>query len=168
MSRVSEFCSGAPAAAVVRAHLHVGQKRGEIAVDVDEVYGSPAPTERIAARFASLQDDETLLVSLARDGTVVGTGWPVYKENVSLEAGIPDMHEAEAAAMLLSTKCEGDLRALRDQNVHPARISPTSRHGCGCSVAGAPLDGVVLVAVAALVILRARASAGRRRPIRQS
>jgi MYXO-CTERM domain-containing protein len=156
-NRVSEFCRDAPAPTVVRAHLRVGGKVGQVAVDVDEIYGAAAPTERIAQRFATIEDDETLLVSLAKDGTVIGSGWPVYKEKVSLEFGIPDMHETEAASLLMSPQCGDELRALRDKGVHPARIEPTSHRGCAsCAVTDAPIDagGLVLVVALALAVVR--------------
>jgi hypothetical protein len=171
-NRVADFCHDAPAPTVVRAHLRVGKKSGEVAVDVDEVFGPAAPTTRIAQRFATIEDDETLLVSLANDGTVLGSGWPVYKENVSLEFGIPDMHESEAASLLMSAKCEGELRALRDRGVHPARLEPTSRRGCAsCNEASAPLDATALVSVLAIatfaaIIRRAGGSRALRRPSR--
>ncbi len=165
-NRVVAFCRDAPAPTVVRAHLRVGRRVGDVTVDVDEVYGPPAPTSHIAARFASLEDDETLLVSLASDGRVIGSGWPVYKETVSLELGIPDMHEAEAASLLMSPSCSDGLRALRDRGIHPARVEPASTRGCASCAASssAPLDAAgAAILVAAVVVLRMSARRRARR-----
>ena len=127
-NRMVAFCEGAPAPTVVRVHVHAG---GDPAhrVEVERVYGAPAAaTTPMATRFASIVEDETLLVALAKDGAVLGTAWPVYKENVSLEMGIPDMTEAEAAGLLESPQCSDGLRALRDRGARP--VSASASGGC--------------------------------------
>ena len=160
--RNAGFCGGAPAATVVRAHVRVADK-GQVSVDVEQLYGAPAPTTKIASRFASMTEGETLLVSLTNDGSVIGAAWPVFHETVSLEHGIPDMSEGEAVSLLMSRSCTTDLRALHHHGVRPP-LSPLIAHSgcsrCNTSPAG-PLDagGTVLVLAAVLVtgaILRRR------------
>jgi hypothetical protein len=150
-NRIGQFCASAPATAVVRAKVRVGPPN-EVAVE--RLYGTPAPTALIPARFARLADDETLLVSLAHDGQVVGTAWPVFREQVSLEFGIPDLKEEEAASLLLSPKCVEGLRALRDHGVRPAAAHMTTGGYSRCDVARGPVDAstflMVLVVLAAL------------------
>lgn len=133
-NRVEEFCKAAPAPTVVRAKVHADADLAH-AVDVECVYGAEVTTEHIAQRFFGAPEDETLLVSLQKDGNVVGTAWPVFKEKVSLELGIPDMSEEEAVALLQSPKCQDDLRAFRDHGVRPTlRATPIHRGGCArCS-----------------------------------
>jgi hypothetical protein len=41
---------------------------------------------------------------------VLGTAWPVFRNVVSLESGIPDMSKAEAASILLYPSCQVGLR----------------------------------------------------------
>jgi hypothetical protein len=128
-NRISQFCENAPAPTVLRAKVGNG-------IEVERVYGSPAPpAETIAKHFKENGDSETLLVSVSKDGNVLGTSWPVFREKVSLELGIPDMNEAEAASLLLSPKCKDELRAFRDRGVRPAAAEPTSTRGCArCDV----------------------------------
>lgn len=158
-NRITAFCKGAPAPSVVRVHVHAGQDPSHF-IEVERVYGARAPTAPMQARFASLPEDETLLVSLARDGTVLGTAWPVFRDNVSLELGIPDMKEAEAAALLGSPQCAEGLRALRDRGVRPAAVEGHAPEGHGCahcstsSAASAQLDaGSALLAALTTVAL---------------
>jgi hypothetical protein len=159
------FCEGAPAPTVVRAKLRV-ERAGHVRVDIDRVYGPPAPTSAIAQRFADLEDDETLLVSLAPSGAVVGSGWPVFEDKVSLQGSIPDMSEGEAAALLMSPQCRESLTALRDQGTHPAAASPSySSHGCACEVHAAPDAGTAALVVAtSIVVAVLRGSAPPRAP----
>jgi hypothetical protein len=162
MSGNAGFCGGAPAPTVVRAHLIVGDK-GNVSVDVEQLYGAPAPTTKIADRFATLTDGETLLVSLANDGSVIGAAWPVFRNTVSLEHGIPDMTEAEAVSLLMSRKCTTDLRALHHSGVRPPLEPTLAQRGCNrCNTSpGTALDagGTAIVLAAAVVtaaILRRR------------
>jgi hypothetical protein len=150
------FCDGAPAPSVVRARVRVGDKPGKVNVQIEQIYGAAAApeTSRIAARFADLPDDETLLVPLGKDGNVLGTAFPVFREKVSLDLGVPDMSEAEAAALLLSTRCEEGLRALRTQGVRPSPV--VGQRGCGsCHVAStAPFDvGSFAIVVGAVIVM---------------
>jgi len=156
------FCSSAPAHGVVRAKLHDGVKP-----EIERTYGNPAPTTKLVERFAKgnqTGDDQTVLVSLAPDGQVLGTAWPVFRGEVSLDAGFPDMKEEEAASLLLSPNCKDQLVALRERGVHPAAATPTSTSATGgcahCSSTSAtPAPDVgLLVAVVAVVILRLRSS----------
>ena len=156
------FCTGAPAPTVVRAHIDVGDKGG-VRVDAEQIYGAAAPTTQIAERFASLQESETLLVSLAADGKVIGAAWPVFRGNVSLEHGIPDMTEAEAVSLLMSPKCTADLRALHQNGVRPPLQPAVTQSGCGrCHASpSASFDGggtllVLAVAFVTATILRRR------------
>lgn len=127
-NRITQFCANAPAPTVLRAK--VGPD-----LEVERVYGSPAPTDKLRKHFAENGEGETLLVSVSKEGNVLGTSWPVFREQVSLELGIPDMKEAEAASLLLSPKCKEDLRAFRDRGVRPAAAEPTSTRGCArCDV----------------------------------
>jgi MYXO-CTERM domain-containing protein len=138
-NRIADFCRAAPAPTVVRAKLHGGADLAHV-VEVECMWGEQSSTEHLAQRFfGSNAEDETLLVSVGKDGNVLGTAWPVFKEKVSLEFGIPDMSEEEAVALLTSTKCADDLKALRDRGVRPkpmlASHSPPGR-GCAHCTAG--------------------------------
>ncbi len=162
-NRVTEFCKHAPAPTVVRAKVRVGSKAKQADVEVERVWGSPVPTSGMADHFANNGDDETLLVSLAPDGKVLGTSWPVFREQVSLELGIPDMKEEEAAGLLRSPKCADELRAFRDQGTRPASVAPTSGGGCAhCAVGSAPLDTGSAVVIAITCVLLAFRPKGRR------
>lgn len=158
-NRITQFCADAPAPTVLRAKVGNG-------VEVERVYGSPAPTDKLARHFKDDGDAQTLLVSVAKDGNVLGTSWPVFRDHVSLELGIPDMHEAEAASLLLSPRCKDDLRAFRDRGVRPAAAQPASTGGCSrCAVASAeassiPVEGAAVIAFAIAAIW------ARRRPAR--
>lgn len=123
-NRITQFCENAPAPTVLRAKVGNG-------IEVERVYGSPAPPpEKLAKQFKDDGDTQTLLVSVSKDGNVLGTSWPVFREQVSLELGIPDMKEAEAASLLLSPKCRDELRAFRDRGVRPMAATPSSTGGC--------------------------------------
>jgi hypothetical protein len=159
-NRIVAFCKGAPAPSIMRVHVHAGSDPAHL-VEVERVWGDRAPLTHMTERFASTPEDETLLVSLARDGTVLGTAWPVFRENVSLEFGIPDMKESEAAALLGSPNCTADLRALRDRGVRPAGAEGHAPEGRGCAhcathggsgfdAASAVLVAVTTVAVATI------------------
>lgn len=138
MSGNGGFCGGAPAPTVVRAHL-LALDKGGVNVDVEKLYGAPAPTTKIAERFAALTDGETLLVSLANDGSVIGAAWPVFRNTVSLEHGIPDMTEVEAVSLLMSPKCTADLRALHHSGVRPPVQPALAQSGCSrCTTAAGP------------------------------
>jgi hypothetical protein len=157
---MQRFCDAAPAPAVVRVRVSVGDKVGGASVDVEQRYGAAVPTSQLQPRFANLTEGETLLVSVGKDGEVLGTAWPVFRNVVSLENGIPDMSEAEAASLLLSPSCREGLRTLRSNGLHPA---PASTGGCAhCHTSpAAPLDagGATILLTAALVtatILRRR------------
>ncbi len=157
---MQKFCDAAPAPAVIRVRVSVGDKVGSASVDVEQRYGAEVPTSQLQPRFATLTEGETLLVSVAKDGAVLGTAWPVFRNVVSLENGIPDMSEAEAAALLLSPSCKEGLRTLKSNGVHPV---PASSGGCAhCHTSPAGLfdaGGAALVLAAALAtasILRRR------------
>lgn len=123
-NRTTQFCENAPAPTVLRAKVGNG-------VEVERVYGSPGPTaDKLAKQFKEDGDAQTLLVSVSKEGNVLGTSWPVFREQVSLELGIPDMKEAEAASLLLSPKCKDELRAFRGRGVCPAAATATSTGGC--------------------------------------
>ncbi len=149
------ICRAAPAESVVRAHLHV-VKAGQVTAAVDRVYGAPAPTTALAQRFAALEDDETLLVGLKHDGTVLGQGWPVYDEKVSLE-GLPPITEGEAASLMLSDHCSADVGKLTTTGEHPYEARPSS-HGCACNMHASAPDAalVVLTALITWRVLRRR------------
>ncbi len=161
-NRVEEFCKAAPAPTVVRAKVHADADLAH-AVDVECVYGAEVTTEHIAQRFFGAPEDETLLVSLQKDGNVVGTAWPVFKEKVSLELGIPDMSEEEAVALLQSPKCQDDLRAFRDHGVRPTlRATPIHRGGCArCSTSIDPTTTTADLA-SGLVLLLFTIATGRK------
>lgn len=150
------FCSSAPAHGVVRAKLHDGTKP-----EIERTYGNPTPTTKLAERFAKgnqTGDDQTVLVSLAADGQVLGTAWPVFRGEVSLDAGFPDMKEEEAASLLLSPNCKEQLLALREHGVHPTSATGGCAH-CSSSPSPAPAPDVgFLVALVAVVFLRAGAA----------
>jgi hypothetical protein len=134
-NRISEFCRAAPAPTVVRAKLHGGADLAHV-VEVECMWGQQSSTEHLAQRFFGNTEDETLLVSVGKDGNVLGTAWPVFKEKVSLEFGIPDMSEEEAVALLTSTKCTDDLKAFRDRGVRPPKPTNLAAHsppGRGCA-----------------------------------
>jgi hypothetical protein len=156
-NRISQFCENAPAPTVLRAKVGNG-------IEVERVYGSPAPpAETLAKHFKENGDAETLLVSVNQEGNVLGTSWPVFREKVSLELGIPDMNEAEAASLLLSPKCKDELRAFRDRGVRPAAAAPTSTRGCArCDVG--PTGG--LQAPEVVIAFAIAAIWARRRPAR--
>jgi hypothetical protein len=156
-NRIVEFCRNSPVPTVVRAKVRVSSAKAKRAdIEVERVWGTTAPTNAMADHFAANADDETLLVSLAPDGKVLGTSWPVFREQVSLELGIPDMKEEEAASLLRSPKCADELRAFRDHGVRPTALPPTSTGGCAhCDVGGTPFDpGSAVLVVAALVFAR--------------
>lgn len=157
-NRVTQFCENAPAPTVLRARVGNG-------VEVERVYGSPAPpAEKLAKQFKDDGDAQTLLVSVSKEGNVLGTSWPVFREQVSLELGIPDMKEAEAASLLLSPRCKDELRAFRDRGVRPAAATVTSTGGCSrCDVA--PGGGIQAPEVAVIALAMAAIWA-RRRPAR--
>ena len=157
-NRITEFCKNAPAPTVVRAKVRASKAK-QADVVVERVWGSPPPTKGMADHFASNGEDETLLVSVAADGKVLGTSWPVFREQVSLELGIPDMKEEEAAGLLRSAKCADELRAFRDRGVRPASVEPTSSGCAHCTVSNASMDagtGLVLLFAFALVRLATR------------
>lgn len=124
---MQRFCDNAPAPAVVLVRVSVGDKVGTASVAVEQRYGAAVPTSQLQPHFANLTEGETLLVSVAKDGAVLGTAWPVFRNVVSLENGIPDMSEAEAASLLLSPTCQEGLRTLRSNGVYPA---PAGAGGC--------------------------------------
>ena len=152
-NRITQFCENAPAPTVLRAKIANG-------IEVERVYGAPAPSaDKLAKHFKDDGDGQTLLVSVSKEGNVLGTSWPVFREQVSLELGIPDMKEAEAASLLLSPMCKDDLRAFRDRGVRPVAAEPTSTRGCArCDVSqSTPLPGsfaVIAFAIAAIWAMR--------------
>jgi MYXO-CTERM domain-containing protein len=163
-NRVADFCKAAPAMTVVRAKLHADSDMAHV-VEVECVYGPPTPTEHLSQRFFGTPEDETLLVSLEKDGNVVGTAWPVFKEKVSLEFGIPDMSEAEAVSLLQSPQCQEQLRALRDRGIRPSTstIVSTAPPGRGCAhcaaggkASASDVFSVVVLAVAISAVIRRR------------
>jgi hypothetical protein len=156
-NRITQFCENAPAPTVLRAKVG-----GEI--EIERVYGSPAPpAEKLAKHFKDEGDGQTLLVSVGKDGNVVGTSWPVFREQVSLELGIPDMKEAEAASLLLSPKCKDELRAFRDRGVRPAAAEASATRGCArCDAAGATPDLASALTLLVVVALRLRGRASRK------
>lgn len=151
---MQRFCDTAPAPAVVRVRVSVGEKVGSATVAVEQHYGAAVPTSQLQPHFANLTEGETLLVSVAKDGAVLGTAWPVFRNVVSLENGIPDMSEVEAASLLLSPSCQEGLRTLRSNGVHPTGASTGGCAHCHASPA-APLDtgGAALVLTAALAMV---------------
>jgi hypothetical protein len=155
-NRIEQFCQHAPAPSVLRAK--VGPE-----VEVERVYGAPAPTDKLRKHFADNGDAETLLVSVGKDGNVLGTSWPVFRDQVSLELGIPDMKEGEAASLLLSPNCKEGLRAFRDRGVRPAATEPTSTRGCAhCDVSpnratALPDLGTALAIIFVATFVRSRA-----------
>ena len=157
---MERFCDAAPAPAVVRVRVTVGDKLGSASVNVEQRYGAEVPTSQLQPRFAKMTEDETLLVSVAKDGTVVGTAWPVFRDVVSLENGTPDMSEGEAAALLLSPTCQQGLRSLRSSGVHPvAARAGGCAHWHTSPAAQLHAGGAGLVLVASLVtaaVLRRR------------
>lgn len=161
-NRITQFCENAPAPTVLRAKVGNG-------VEVERVYGSPAPpAEKLAKQFKDDGDGQTLLVSVGKDGNVLGTSWPVFREQVSLELGIPDMREAEAASLLLSPKCKDELRAFRDRGVRPTAAPATATGGCSrCDVGPAATPDVAEMGAHVAVIALAMAAIwARRRPAR--
>lgn len=152
-NRITQFCQNAPAPTVIRAKVS-GKD-----VEVERLYGSPAPTDKLAKHFADNGDAETLLFAVGKDGNVLGTSWPVFREQVSLELGIPDMKEGEAASLLLSPRCRDGLRAFRDRGVRPAAVEATTTRGCArCDVgpAGAMPDVATMLTLLFVVVLRPR------------
>jgi hypothetical protein len=156
-NRITQFCENAPAPTVLRAKIGGG-------IEIERVYGSPAPPpEKLAKHFKDDGDGQTLLVSVSKEGNVLGTAWPVFREQVSLELGIPDMKESEAASLLLSPKCKDDLRAFRDRGVRPAAAEPTSTRGCArCDAAGAAPDLASVLTLLVVFALRPRGRASSR------
>ncbi|HEY8076360.1 MAG TPA: hypothetical protein VIF62_19680 [Labilithrix sp.] len=148
------FCQGAPAASVVRAHLHV-VKAGQVSVDVDRVYGAHAPTTELATRFAKIEDDDTLLVGLAPSGAVVGRGWGAHDDKVEID-GLPTMSEGEAATLLMSPSCASDLAALGEKGQHPQEARASSTHGCACNMHASSFDAGSAALVVATSIVAAR------------
>jgi len=155
-NRITQFCQNAPAPAVIRAKVRSKD------VEVERLYGSVVPTDKLAKHFADNAEDETLLVSVGKDGNVLGTSWPVFREQVSLELGIPDMKEQEAASLLLSTKCKEDLRAFRDKGLRPASVEPTATGGCAhCSMTPSTPDFATALTLLFVVLLRPRRRSAR-------
>jgi hypothetical protein len=155
-NRITQFCENAPAPTVLRAKVGDG-------FEIERVYGQAAPTDKLAKHFKEEPDGQTLLVSVSKDGNVLGTSWPVFREQVSLELGIPDMKEAEAASLLLSAKCKEELRAFRDRGVRPAAAEATTTRGCSRCDLGGAAAGPDLASALTLVITVWAASALTRR-----
>jgi hypothetical protein len=153
-NRITQFCANAPAPTVLRAKLGDG-------VEVERVYGQLAPTDKLAKHFKDDGDGQTLLVSVSKEGNVLGTSWPVFREQVSLELGIPDMKEAEAASLLLSPRCKEELRAFRDRGVRPAAADATTTRGCArCDVGPGGAASVPDIASALTLVIAVWTASG--------